>query len=123
MSKYGQVAINAAGVARSGKNPVDAWRRAAQRMFPAQKASREKGCPKCAFLGLAEDGLIKGIAKGSYTKSSDNKQYAVSAVKLIRANQSLINDKGTLWQRVSGGHKQHNGQLDVVIDLWKNGDI
>lgn len=123
MSKYGQVAKNAAGLARAGTDPVDAWKRAAQQIFPTQKASRDKGCPKCAFLGLAEDGIIKGITKGSYTKSADNKYYAVSAVDQLRANPNLVNDKATLWRLVSGGAKQHNGQLDVVIDLWKNGDI
>ncbi|MBD3351569.1 MAG: hypothetical protein GF364_08785 [Candidatus Lokiarchaeota archaeon] len=123
MSKYGQVAIDAARAARKGASPVDAWKEAAHRMFPTQKASRDKGCPKCAFLGLAEDGLIKGVPRGSYTNSADNKRYAVNAVGQIRANANLLNDKRTLWKLVSGGAKQHNGQIDVVVDLWNNDDI
>ena len=123
MSKYGITAVNAAASIRTGADPVGAWRSAVQQVFPNQKASRDKGCPKCAFLGLAEDGLIKGVPKGSYTTSVDNKRYAVAAIAQIRANPSLVTDKKKLWRIVSGGSKQHNGQLDVVIELWNNGDI
>lgn len=123
MSKYGQVAIAAAKAARSGTDPTTAWKQAAQQVFPKQKASRDKGCPKCTFLGLADHGLIRGVAAGSYTSSQDNKRYAMSAVNQIRANPTLVNDKKKLWGIVSGGRKQHNGQLDVVIELWNNGDL
>jgi len=123
MSKYGQVAVTAASLARSGMNPLDAWQIAARQVFSTQNASRDKACPKCAFLGLAENGLIKGVPQGRYTKSVDNKRYAVSAVNQIQNNPNLANNTTQLWQIVSGGNKQHNGQLDVVIGLWSNGDI
>ncbi len=123
MTKYGQIAITAARAARSGADPVSAWKEAAQGVFPTQKASREKGCPKCAFLGLAESGLVKGVAAGCYTTSQDNKRYAVDALRRIRANSALVDDKTALWKLVVGDAKQHNGQLDVVIALWKNGDV
>ena len=32
-----------------------------------------------AFLGLCEEGLVKGIPAGKYSASKDNKQYAVRA--------------------------------------------
>ncbi|MGV0035215.1 MAG: DUF6979 family protein [Candidatus Azotimanducaceae bacterium WSBS_2022_MAG_OTU7] len=123
MTKYGQIAITAAQAARCGADPVSAWKEAAQKVFPTQEASREKGCPKCAFLGLAESGLVKGVAAGCYTTSQDNKRYAVDALRRIRANSALVDDKTALWKLVVGGAKQHNGQLDVVIALWKNGDV
>ena len=123
MTKYGQIATTAAQAARSGADPVSAWKEAAQGVFPKNKPSREKGCPKYAFLGLAEDGLIKGVAAGNYTTSQNNKQYAIRALCLIRADCALAKNKAKLWNLVVGGAKQHNEQLDVVIDLWKNGDV
>ncbi len=123
MTKYGRVATTAAQAARSGADPVSVWKGAAQGVFPNQKASREKGCPKCAFLGLAGSGLVKGVAACCYTNSQDNKRYAVDALRRIQANSALANDKPNLWKLVVGGAKQHNGQLNVVVDLWKNGDV
>ena len=108
-TKYGQIAIDAAQRARLGTDPVSAWKAAAQKVFPNQKARREKGCPKCAFLGLAEDGLIKGVAAGIYTNSQDNKRYTVNALSQIQANPSLASDKTKLWRMVVGGAKHHNG--------------
>ena len=35
-------------------------------VFPTQESSRKKGCPQSAFLGLCEDGYVKGIPQGRY---------------------------------------------------------
>ena len=75
MTKYGEVACMVADDARGGA-PKDAWRRAAER-------------PRCAFLGLAEEGLVVGIPQGKYTNSADNKRYAIRAVELLRAQPHL----------------------------------
>ena len=40
---------------------------------------RERG----AFLGLCEEGLIKGIPSGQYMASRDDKAYAVRAAALL----------------------------------------
>ena len=63
MSKYGNVACLAAGKAREGKALQAAWNESAQKVFPNQPASRDEGCPRCAFLGLTEEGLISGYIK------------------------------------------------------------
>lgn len=34
-----------------------------------ESTSQRKGCPKGVYLGLCEEGLVKGIPKGKYTKS------------------------------------------------------
>ena len=107
--------------------PKDAWRRAAEHIFPNQKSSQDKGCPRCAFLGLAEEGLIVGIPRGKYTNSADNKRYAIRAVELLRAQPSLSDTPRTLWSLVMreepDPNKIHNNQMDVVVSLWKNSDI
>jgi hypothetical protein len=41
----------------------------------------------------------------------------------FRANPGLAENIAELWGKVSGGPKQHNGQLDVVIALWRGNDI
>lgn len=45
MSKYGNVAVMAAEMARSGLNPIEAWKVSAKVVFPTQQSSRDKGCP------------------------------------------------------------------------------
>ena len=136
MSKYGKVAVMATEDARkNGEAPWkgvlrDTWNRAAQRIFPNQESSQEKSCPLCAFLGLAEDGFIKGIPPGQYIHSTKkmSKQYAILAVEVLREMPYLCDAPRTkLWdcvmQRVRGRKKAHNNQMDVVIGLWKSGYI
>ena len=124
MSSYGELAKLAASRARQGANPVEAWKDAAEDVFPTKKASREKGCPKCAFLGLAEEGLIRGVQPGRYTRSRDNKHYALVAVAALRSDPELANDADRLWEIVMDGvTKKHNEQMCVVSALWQNGDI
>ena len=126
MSKYGKVACLAASSAQKGKAPQAAWKESAQRIFPNQPASRDKGCPRCAFLGLAEEGAISGILSGSYANSRDNKKYALLGMELLRQEPSPCNRPVELWGRVMrmlGIEKVHNNQMDVVTALWKYGHI
>jgi hypothetical protein len=124
MSDYGEIAKLASSMARKGISPIKAWESSAQKTFPTQKSSREKGCPKCTFLGLAEEGLIKGVPAGSYTSSKNNKHYALAAIDLLRANPSLSGNTAHMWRMVmQGTEKQHNQQMNVVSSLWQNGDI
>ena len=93
-------------------------------MFPNSPAAQEKGCPRGAFLGLCEEGLVVGVDQGSYTRSTLNKQYAVVGVQRLAANPSLATDATRLWQLVQHGiPKAPNGQMDVVISLWDQGMI
>lgn len=122
MAKYGKAAVQAVKYLSEGlsSNPVDAWRRATQMVFPNSITAREKGCPRGAFLGLCEEGLIRGVRGGNYTKSKKNKIYAIKGVEILRENPALENDPKTLWQIVIEGKKTHNQQMDVVIALWEN---
>jgi len=116
VSKYRQVALAAFLDAKNGTPPMDAWKASAAK---SQPSSRDKGCPRCAFLGLAEGGLLQGIPSGAYTTSQENKRYALEAVRLLKRNPQLSKDIKKLWQlSVKGVPKKHNGQMDVVVALW-----
>jgi hypothetical protein len=89
-------------------------------LYPTSPAARKKGCPRGAFLGLCEAGLVKGIPAGRYTASKDNKAYAVRAAALLSEGTRSWS-RSTLWQAVSNDpEKTHNSQMDIVLALWKN---
>jgi hypothetical protein len=122
-NRYGQAAILAAQQGPSGMNPVARWESALEKLYPTSPAARKKGGPRGAFLGLCEEGLVKGIPAGQYGAPKDNKAYAVHAVALLtEAAQSW--SISALWRAVtSDPAKEHNGQMDIVLALWKNGFI
>lgn len=120
-NRYGEAALIATRQGSSADvNPVARWESAMERLYPTSPAARKKGCPRGAFLGLCEEGLVKGIPAGHYTKSKDNKAYAVRAAALLtEGTQSW--SRSTLWQAVTNDpEKTHNSQMDIVLALWKN---
>jgi hypothetical protein len=107
----------------AGTSPAKRWESALETLYPTSPSARNKGCPRGAFLGLCEEGLVKGIPPGNYTTSKDNKAYAVQAAALL-AEGSRKWSIGELWRAVSPHpEKTHNSQMDVVLALWKNGLI
>lgn len=119
-TKYAQVALKAALMAAEGTHPLKAWQVAAADVFSGCPAAEKKSCPKSAFLGLAEAGLIKGVVSGQYTKSIENKRYAESAVLLLQEKETWSEKPEDLWSHVAetAGKKKHNGQMHVVLALW-----
>lgn len=124
MSKYVEIACGAARLARVGTDPRAAWEEAPMRAYPISRSAREKSCPRCAYLGLAEVGLVLGVRRGDCTRSLANKQYAMDAIEHLAAQPDLSNRPLELWRRVIGdGSTKRNDQMIVVVALWKNGDI
>ena len=126
MSKYGKCALDSVKLIRSDStiNPPEAWETTSSIIFGRGTSSQRKGCPKDAFLGLCEAGLVRAVPVGSYTKSVKNKRYAIAAVSALEDNPDLSTDWQVLWRLASGSEtKQHNGQMDGVISLWSNGLI
>lgn len=85
MNKYGQAALKAVNQmeTKQSSTPMDAWNIATTETCGEGTWAQKKGCPKNAFLGLCEAGLISGIPHGSYSgrsNSQKNKGYAVKAV-------------------------------------------
>ncbi len=125
-SKYGFAAINAVKLMKNGvvENPRIAWEEALSKYCERGSHSWKKSCPRGTFLGLCEEGYVKGISKGSYTNSKKNKSYGIEALKILKKNPKLINNKSQLWRKIPK-YKEigQDHQLDVVIALWNEGMI
>ena len=123
MSKYGTCALDAVRLCAAGQatGPWEAWETATAAAFGRGTSGQQKGCPRAAFLGLCEEGLVIGVPRGAYTRSRKNKQYALDAIAVLREQPHLADDPHGLWAAVLAGEpKQPNEQMDVVIALWKN---
>lgn len=120
MGTYGKSAILAVKLidSKQVRDPLQAWERATS-ILMKNKWSQKKNCPRGAFLGLCEEGLVKGIPKGDYTRSVKNKGYAVKAVELLHQTSTLPK-KSELWGKITGNKIAYSGQLDVVLSLWDN---
>ena len=124
MGKYGKCAVNAVKIFVLKKiiTPNEAWELSSVAEFGKGSSSQKKGCPRDAFLGLCENGNIKGIPVGKYTKSKKNKSYALGAVQFLKKHPKLVWNPLVIWNYVTSKHSiVHNQQMDVVIDLFKNG--
>jgi hypothetical protein len=101
---------------------AERWDTAVRQVYPEKPYLQKKTAPRGAFLGLCEKGLVKGVPRGEGSGTDRNRQYAVSAVALLRAgtHRSVT----ALWAEVTQGDESaHNAQMDVVLALWKNGLI
>jgi hypothetical protein len=124
INEYGDVAVRAVAKVRSGTvaSPAAAWDQAAREIFAGRVLRQKKGPPRGAFLGLCDEGLVLGVPAGTYTRSIDNKAYALRAVELIRSVPELaVQGRRALWNRVEAKAGSHNSQMDVVLALHQNG--
>ena len=125
---YGKVrsgAVRAAMHSQSlGVSPTEAWDEAVGSVFPDSESSRKKGCPRAAFLGLCEEGIVRGVPVGHYTRSRKNKTYAIAAYSLLIEDRRWATDEGRLWRGATQdiGIKP-NEQTDVVLSLWKSNSL
>jgi hypothetical protein len=113
-NNYGSIAI---AVSKEGRSPKEEWAKASKLFFDS-KDSQDKNCPRSAFLGLCEQGLVKGIKRGIYLTNSE---YALIAVKILTNNATF--SRKELWEEVKEHlniSKSHNSQMDVVIALFEN---
>ncbi|WBX78097.1 hypothetical protein PG911_07530 [Tenacibaculum ovolyticum] len=124
MNKYAKTAIECVENFKESNCIKEIWTKYVKENFDS-KSSQEKSCPKNAFLGLCENGLVKGIPKGEYTNSVKNKEYALQAVEILKITPTLSPKE--LWnkvkEKISLGKKNHNSQMDVVLGLWEKGYI
>jgi len=125
MNKYGEAARQSVLLVESGAeaDPVQAWVQSTKKIFPSSANLQNKGCPKGAFLGLCNEGMVKGIPPGIYSNTSKNGKYALDAVKLLQSNKFLVSQPDMLWKKVAGNTISHNHQMDVVIGLWESNYI
>jgi len=123
-NRYGEAALIAARQGSSGiADPAARWESAMHQLYATSATSRKKISPRGAFLGLCEEGLVKGIPAGQYNASKDHKAYALQAAALL-AEGTRSWSTSALWQAVTNDpEKKHSSQMDVVLALWKNGLI
>lgn len=114
-----------------GADPVHAWNMAARHVSD-KKSIHDKGCPRSAFLGMCEEGMVRAMPRGRYLRQrkqgKGNKAYALEAVRLLEMDASLADQPSELWQRVMRSlgedeNKRANGQMDVVLALWNINQI
>ena len=122
-NRYGEAALIAVRDSSAGTSPAKRWQSAMEKVYPTSPLAREKSGSRGAFLGLCEEGLVKGIPAGNYTASKDNKGYAVRAAELLLEGTRKWSIS-ELWRAVTDDpEKTHNSQMDIVVALWKNGLI
>ncbi len=122
INKYGLTALKSLRNYKDSYSLIEIWFQSAKEIIKT-KSAQEKGCPKNTFFGLCEEGLVKGIPKGDYTKSVKNKEYALKAIEILRKNTETTFSPIELWRKLELGDKKHNSQMDVVLALWENGLI
>lgn len=127
MNVYGKTAIAAVAVYdRLNKpDPRECWEDSITQ-FTNSKDSQKKGCPRSAFLGLCQDGYVKGIPKRNYLSSdSPNKDYAKIAAELVLKEPDRKYSRAVLWRNATENYpdaaKNQNGQMDVVLALKEAG--
>jgi uncharacterized protein DUF6979 len=120
-NRYGEAALMATQQMPSGDiSPVARWESAMEKLYPTSTAARKKSCPRGAFLGLCEEGLVKNIPAGRYAASKIDKAYAVRAVALLTEG-TQHRSTSALWRAVTNGaEKRHSSQMDIVLALWNN---
>ena len=89
------------------------------------KSSINKGCPRAAFLGLCELGVVKDIPSKDYKAGEDNERHALELLALAKENPNITAAECfRLYQNSNHSlPKNHNGQADVVISLLEAGLI
>lgn len=111
MGKFGQVAVKAANYIQNGYEPQKAWETSSEEIFGTNNTSKDKGCPKNAFLGF-------------YSGKGKNAEYARAALDYLKSNPDVDITVTELWKIATKGKaKTHNGQMDVVLSLYKEGLI
>lgn len=119
MNKYAKIAIECIENFQVSHSIKETWLKYAKKNCKT-KSSQEKGCPRNTFLGLCEEGLVKGVPKGNYTNSVKNKEYALKAIEILKWQKTTTFSQKELWEKLVLGEKKHNSQMDVVLALWKN---
>ena len=121
MGIYGQAAVRATeNVVSNGIAPKYAWESAIAQLT-TKPESRRKSCPRNAYLGLCESGVVAGIVAASYgqSRTSKNGQYALNAYRILKSNSGRPMGKTALWaQATAPVTLKENQQMDVVLALW-----
>jgi hypothetical protein len=131
VGKYGEAAVKAVKLIASEVvcDPSKAWENASSQVFGPATSSQGKSCPRCTFLGLCEEGKIRGVPPINYGKSKKNKGYALIGLLMLSKRPELASNPKKLWEAVMEEcikNKMlekaiaYNQQMDVVTSLWNH---
>ena len=125
MAQFGSAPVFATKAYTQGKfsTLLDAWDFAISQ-YSESNSIRGKVCPKDAYLGLCECGLVKGIPAGKYggPARNVNGRYAVDAYRILKSNPTLAANKRALWDTIPEPRAvNENNQIDVVVSLLRAG--
>lgn len=117
-NRYGETALKTLKDYKTGNALRPLWNSATKDLFDSE-SSQDKGCPRSTFLGLCEEGLVKGVAKGNYESNATiNKNHAIGAVEFLKEHNIETISSKELWSKLNIAGKSHNSQMDVVLALW-----
>lgn len=127
MGQYGRAAVYATKCFLKGKASTlrDAWDFAVAQ-HSDRISSQIKACPREAYFGLCEAGLVKGVQapNNGVPTTTLNGRYAVRAYQLLKTNPNLASDKQALWNAIPDRTAtRENGQLDVVLMMYAAGQL
>lgn len=72
---YGKVAIEVTKhIQETGEHPRKSWNDFSEEIFGKGTDQANKSCPRSAYLGLCEDGLIAGVPSGDYVREQKGKK-------------------------------------------------
>lgn len=119
MNRYTEIVVKAINTIKEGRvqNPVEAWDKSLTDVFGNNITSYNRNCARNTFLGLCEEGYIKGINKGKYTLSKINKEYVVKLRDTIYKNQ--VSNEDNIWLAINMSDKKHYLQLQIVKELYE----
>ena len=129
---YSDVVLMAVGVIEQGIGPKEAYQAVVEHFWPLRASMQDKPCPRGAFLGLCEEGYVKGARRDLYLRNGKkkSKSYAVDAVKLHISNPNMERldsdclrvemSKLNVYQLECPRKFGSQGEMLVVRTLWAN---
>jgi len=124
MGQYGVTAVEATKMCNGNLSlsPCDAWVTAISAVSKSL-TSIGKSCPKCAYFGLCEAGVVSNIKAGVYNKKEDNinKSYVLGGYELIKKGFVKRGDplNRDILRKEVMGDMADNQQMDVLVSLWE----
>ncbi|PYE55303.1 DUF6979 family protein [Deinococcus yavapaiensis] len=121
MTVFEEITTKAVQYLQQGWEPAQAWSKAADDVECAPSV-RSKGCPRSAFVGLAQAGYIRGYQPQRVAASlSQNASYCVTGARILADKPALGNNRFQLWNAIreqEGVDRQsQNGVVDVLLAL------
>ncbi|MFC4640012.1 nucleotide pyrophosphohydrolase [Deinococcus hohokamensis] len=126
MTVYERMTVRAVQLLAGGLAPGEAWKQAGLVEAEAH-GTRNKPCPRSAFVSLAEHGHIQGYSAAPTRPLTQNAAYCLTGAALLVERPELATSRTRLWEAIrerTGVSRQgQNGVVDVLLALHRNGQL